>query len=170
MTGLVAGASASAIGDAGGMADLQDVSRLVALDHGLAVVSTQRADGTPLATVVNAGVLDHPRTGAPVVGFVARGDSSKLTHLRARPHATLTFRAGWDWVSLDGPVQLIGPDDPDDPEDGVDAEGIRLLLRAVFHAAGGEHEDLEEFDRVMAAERRAAVLVTPARVYGNRPT
>lgn len=30
-------------------------------------------------------------------------------------------------------------------------------------AAGGTHEDFDEYDRVMAAERRAAVLVRPTR-------
>lgn len=48
---------------------------------------------------------------------------------------------------------------------GVDAEGLRLLLRAVFTAAGGVHEDFDTYDRVMADERRTAVLVTPEKVY-----
>jgi hypothetical protein len=47
----------------------------------------------------------------------------------------------------------------------VDAEGLRLLLRAVFTAAGGAHDDWETYDRVMAQERRTAVLMTPDRVY-----
>jgi hypothetical protein len=38
----------------------------------------------------------------------------------------------------------------------------------VFVAAGGEHEDWAEYDRVMAEQRRAAVLVDPARIYSNR--
>jgi hypothetical protein len=29
------------------------------------------------------------------------------------------------------------------------------------------HEDWAEYDRVMAAERRVAVLVTPQRIYQN---
>jgi hypothetical protein len=41
-------------------------------------------------------------------------------------------------------------------------------LRAVFQAAGGTHEDWDEYDRVMAAERRAAVLIQPERVITNR--
>jgi hypothetical protein len=49
----------------------------------------------------------------------------------------------------------------------VDAEGLRLLLRAVFTAAGGEHEDWDEYDRVMAEQRRTVVLVEPTRVYSN---
>jgi len=37
----------------------------------------------------------------------------------------------------------------------------------VFASAGGTHEDWAAYDRVMAEERRAAVLITPARVYSS---
>jgi len=147
------------------MADLTDVARLVAGDHGLTVVSTLRADGSIQSSVVNAGVLDDPRSGAPVVGYVAVGGTRKLANLRERPQTTLVVRVGWEWVAVEGQVQLIGPDDP---VDGVDDERLRLLLREIFTAAGGTHEDFDEYDRVMRSERRTAVLVTPARVYGNR--
>jgi hypothetical protein len=42
------------------------------------------------------------------------------------------------------------------------------LRREVFTAAGGTHDDWDEYDRVMAAEKRAVVLVTPTRIYSNR--
>ena len=32
--------------------------------------------------------------------------------------------------------------------------------------AGGTHDDWDAFDRAMADERRAVVLVTPHRIYG----
>ncbi|WP_214403104.1 TIGR03618 family F420-dependent PPOX class oxidoreductase [Pseudonocardia lacus] len=143
--------------------DLAPVRRLVALDAGLASVSVVRADGTPHSSLVNAGVLDHPTTGRPVVGYVTYGPV-KLRNLRARPATSLLFRAGWRWVGVDGSSELIGPDDP---ADGVDAERLRLLLREVFTAAGGTHNDWDDYDRVMAAERRAVVLVEPTKVYGN---
>ena len=42
------------------------------------------------------------------------------------------------------------------------------LLRAIYASAGGgEHDDWAEYDRVMAAERRVAVLLTPTRIYVN---
>jgi PPOX class probable F420-dependent enzyme len=146
------------------MTDLGDFAALVPLDHGLCVLSTARADGTIQSSVVNAGVLPHPVTGAPVVGLVAQGASRKLANLRARRHATVVVRAGWQWVSGEGPVELVGPDDP---IDGVDAERLRVLLREVFTAAGGSHDDWQTYDDTMAAERRVAVLVTPARIYSN---
>jgi hypothetical protein len=40
-------------------------------------------------------------------------------------------------------------------------------LRSIFEAAGGTHDDWDTFDRVMAEERRTAVLITPQRTYSN---
>jgi len=40
------------------------------------------------------------------------------------------------------------------------------LLRDIFTAAGGTHDDWDEYDRVMANERRVAVLVERERTYG----
>jgi PPOX class probable F420-dependent enzyme len=146
------------------MTDLADVVRLVALDRGLAVVSTVRVDATIQSSVVNVGVLEHPVTGSPVLGFVVRGGARKLANLRVRPQATAVLRADWQWVAVEGTAEIIGPDDP---RDEVDGEGLRRLLRAVFAAAGGTHEDWDGYDRAMAAERRAAVLVDPTRIYSN---
>ncbi len=122
------------------------------------------ADGTAHTSVVNAGVLDHPVGGEPVVGFVVRGDSFKLKRLRAEPRCTVLFRVGWDWAAAAGPVQIVGPDDR---LDGFDPGRVPRFLRDVFVAAGGSHDDWEEYDRVMADERRTAVLVEPARFFGR---
>ena len=143
---------------------LDVLRRLASGDHGLAVAVVLRPDGTPHTSVVNAGVLPHPASGDPVVGLVAAGDTAKLRHLRIRPYASLVFRAGWEWAGVEGPVDLAGPDDP---LEGLDADAVRLLLQAIFRAAGGTHEDYDEYDRVMAAERRTAVLVHPARIRGS---
>ena len=147
------------------MSDLDAFARLVPLDHGLVVVSTARADGTIQSSVVNAGVLAHPVNDRPVVGLVSMGSSKRIANLRRRPRATVVIRAGWSWAGVEGPVDLVGPDDP---LAGIDSEGLRVLLRDIFTAAGGTHEDWEEYDRVMAEERRVAVLVEPERTYGTR--
>jgi hypothetical protein len=42
-----------------------------------------------------------------------------------------------------------------------------LLLREVFTAAGGTHDDWHAYDRTMRHERRTAVLVMPNRVDSN---
>jgi PPOX class probable F420-dependent enzyme len=144
--------------------DLGRFAELVPLDHGLSVVVTRRADKTPHTSVVNAGVLAHPVDGAPVVGFVAAGSTRKLANLRTDPTVSVVVRAGWRWTAVEGQASLIGPDDA---HPSVDDERLRLLLREVFTAAGGTHDDWPTYDQVMRDERRTAVLVAPTRIYGS---
>lgn len=142
---------------------LDEVMVLAQREHGLAVVATLRADQTIQASIVNAGALLHPITGESAIAFVTYG-ATKLRNIRARPHIALTFRSGWTWATVEGSAEVIGPDDP---HPLVDAERLRLLLREVFTAAGGEHDDWETYDRTMVEQRRAAVLVAPTRLYSN---
>ena len=146
-------------------ADLEKVHTLSLQENGLATVATTRGDGTVHASIVNAGVIDDPVTGAKGVGFVARGNAHKLALLRRTGHATITFRRGWHWVSLTGATHLIGPDDPDP---AFDPAGLPGLLRDVFKAATGTHDDWDEYDRVMAEERRVCVFIRADRIIGNR--
>ncbi|MFF7889883.1 TIGR03618 family F420-dependent PPOX class oxidoreductase [Streptomyces sp. NPDC020794] len=129
----------------------------------LAVVSTLRADHTIQSSVVNAGVLAHPRGDGEVLAFVTYG-RVKLANLRARPQVSVTFRDGWQWATVEGRARLVGPDDP---QPWLPQEDLPALLRNVFTAAGGHHDDWDAYDRVMAEERRTAVLVTPGRIYTN---
>jgi len=144
--------------------DISAFAELVDRDHGLCVLSTIRSDGSVQSSVINAGVMRHPRTGEPAVALVAAGGTRKLDHLRADPRATIVVRAGWQWVTVEGVAEIIGPDDQ---QAGIDEETLRLLLRNIFQAAGGTHDDWDTYDRVMAEERRAAVLIAPGRVYSN---
>ena len=146
------------------MTDLSAFSKLATLDHGLCVFTTLRRDGSVQASVVNAGVLPHPLTGARVVGLVAAGGSRKLQNLRTDPRATIVARAGWQWAAVEGTAEIVGPDDP---RPDVDAETLRLWLRDIFRSAGGTHDDWDHFDRTMAQERRAAVLLGHRRIYTN---
>ena len=84
----------------------------------------------------------------------------KLRNLRERPATSLTWRVGWRWTAVDGDAEIVGPDE-------TDPESLRLLLRDIFTACGGTHDDWDTYDRVMREEGRVAVLVTPRRVYGN---
>jgi PPOX class probable F420-dependent enzyme len=146
------------------MTTLRDAVALAAPDNGLAVISTVRADATVQASLVNVGLLPHPATGEPALGFTTYG-KVKLANLRERPQLAVTFRNGWQWATVEGRAELAGPDDPQPwlP----DADQLRLLLREVFTAAGGTHDNWDEYDRVMAKERRAVVLIAPTRVYSN---
>jgi PPOX class probable F420-dependent enzyme len=145
------------------MTTLEEAAELGRAEQGLAVVSTLRADETIQSSLVNAGALPHPLTGKPVLAFVTYG-KVKLTNLRERPQVTTTFRSGWNWATVEGRAELIGPADRH-PE--VSADRLRLLLREIFVAAGGSHDDWDEYDRVMAEQGRTAVLVEPTRVYSN---
>ena len=146
------------------MTTLEDAVALATGEKGLAIVSTVRADGTVQASLVNVGLVAHPVSGQASLGFVTYG-KVKLANLRARPQLAVTFRNGWRWATVEGRAELAGPDDPQPWL--ADADQLRLLIREVYSAAGGTHEDWDEFDRVMAAERRTVVLVAPTRLYSN---
>jgi hypothetical protein len=90
------------------------------------------------------------------------GAARKLRLLRRSGHATLVFKHGWEWVAVSGPVRLVGPDDGTDL--GLDVPGT---IRSVFRAAGGTHENWDEFDRVMAEERRCAAFVRADTITSN---
>ena len=116
-------------------------------------------------SIINAGVMDNPVTGKTSVACVVRANARKARLLRSDPRAAVAFRHRWDWVAVHGTAQLIGLDDP--------AEGVTdipELLREVFRSAGGTHEDWDEYDRVMAKERRLAIFVTLDHITSNTGT
>lgn len=146
------------------MTSLADAVALAQSDNGLAVVSTLRADHTIQASLINAGVLPHPASTEPVLGYVTYG-RVKLANLRARPQTAVTFRRGWQWATVEGRAELAGPDDA---QPWLESEQmLAQLLRDIFTAAGGTHDDWDAYDATMREQRRTAVLVTPMRVYSN---
>ena len=145
------------------MTQLEVARALGAQEAGLAVAITTRRDGTPRASVVNAGVVPAEIVAGPAVGFVSKGDARKLGDLRARPAATVVFRSGWDWIALEGEAHLIGPDDN---AAGLDHAEILGVVRAVYAAAvGGTPEDWSGLDDAFVRERHTAVLIRVARIY-----
>ena len=142
------------------MADFDDLRRFAADDTGLCVVATTRPDGSVHASVVNAGPIAHPTTGADTVALVVRGSSAKLGHVRRTGRLSITFRRGWQWVGCEGPAEII------DTDALAGDRGLAHFLRDVFTAAGGTHDDWDTYDRVMADEGRVAIVVTPERVLG----
>jgi len=141
---------------------LADVERLAASDHHLAVLAVEQPDGDVHASVVSAGVIADPVDGSAGVAAVVGGSTRKLGLLRRSGRATLVFKHGWEWVAVSGPVRLVGPRDSTDL--GLD---VPETIRSVFRAAGGTHEDWNEFDRVMAEDRRCAVFVRAATITSN---
>ena len=103
-------------------------------------------------------------TADPALGFVTYG-KVKLANLRARPRIALDVPTRLAMGDGRGPAEIAGPDDPHPWL--ADPDALRLLLRDVFAAAGGVHDDWAAYDRVMADQRRAVVLIAPSRVYSN---
>jgi hypothetical protein len=126
-------------------------------------MATARKDGTIQASMIRAGLFEHPLTGRLTVAALLRGWTVKLRHLRARPWATVMFKAGNQWVTVEGRTSLIGPADP---AEGYDFAGFPELRRAVYKAAGGTPTD--EWEQLMDRERRALVFVELDRVYSNQ--
>ncbi len=146
------------------MPDLSTVQSFLATETGLATVSTTQSDGRVLSSVVNCGVVNHPVTGDPCVALVSRGSAARLGHIRRGSEVTVAVRRDWQWVGVTGRADLIGPEDP---SDALDADGVRMLLREIYQAAGGEHDDYDEYDRAMVEDGRTAVFVQPNRIIGN---
>jgi len=144
------------------MADLDDVRRIASADGHLAVLAVARGDGSVQASVVSAGVIADPVDDAPGVGLVAGGGTAKLALLRANPRATIVFKHGYEWVAVSGRARLFGPDD------GAGDVDVPMTLRAIYVAAGGEHDDWDSFDRTMADERRCGVFLRADAVTSNR--
>jgi hypothetical protein len=103
----------------------------------------------------------------------ARARSSKWVALMVDTSASpswfagrcLPARSGWDWVTIEGDVDLVGPDDR---LDGVRAESVAAVFHEIYSAAiGGTPDDWAERDDAIARERHAAVIVRPTRVYSN---
>ena len=145
------------------MTDLNSIRSLVEGDSGLAMVSVARSDGSVHTSLVNAGVSAHPVSGEDVVSFVTRGSAHKLKLMESAGLCTVAWRNGWKWGSVDGSVEICGPDHA---LEGVATADLPELLRQVFRDAGGDHDDWDEYDRVMAEERRTAVFVKPNRFLG----
>jgi len=129
-------------------------------ETGLCVVASVRPDGSVHSSVVNAGPMSHPVTGGDVIALVARGDAQKVDHIRRSGRASVTFRRGWQWAGVEGSAEIVTDDA------GAGDRGFRQLLRDVFAAAGGTHDDWDEYDRVMAGEGRVPIFITPERILG----
>lgn len=149
------------------MPELSDVRAFLGEETGLATVSTTQADGRVLSSIVNCGVIDHPVTGETCVALVAIGSAARVGHVRRGSQVTIAVRRGWNWVSVTGPADLIGPDDI---PDSMASDAVRVLLRDIYTAAGGSHDDWDEYDRVMAEGKRIAIFVSPERILGNTPS
>lgn len=145
------------------------LTALVDTVGGLAVFASAADDRVPVS-LINAGLVEHPADGRPVVAHVAYRHSRRVSRLAASPNCSLTWHDGRKWLAVEGRSELIfSPWEGGAAEDatGPDADRYARLLRTVYRAAGGgEHPDWAEFDAAMRQEQRVVVLVDVARLYG----
>ena len=121
-----------------------------------AVVTTFRRSGAAQLSIVTVG----PYAGG--AAFTTTEGRAKLANLRRDPRCSiLVSAANWSsYLVLEGRAEVRAADNTDPDE-------LRDSLRAVYVAASGsEHPNWDEYDQAMRADRRAAVIVVPDRVYG----
>lgn len=137
------------------MPTLADVAALLQ-QQPYAVLSTLRPSGTIQSTLVNVGLY------ADGVALTTVGRSQKERHLRRNAACTVTIHHGPTWITVEGKARLY-------TWDNTAPETMQRLLRDIYVAAGGTHDDWDTYDRVVRAERRAAVVIVPERIYVKGP-
>ena len=136
---------------------LPDKVREFAVHHHQGVLTTFRRNGSAQMSIVTCGAYGDG------VAFTTTEERAKLHNLRRNPNCSLLISAD-DWrpfVVLEGQARVLSP--------GVtDAAELRDVLREVYRAAAGqEHSDWAEYDAAMVADRRSAIIVVPAHIYGT---
>lgn len=138
------------------MATLDDLDGLLAQNN-VVVFTTFRRDGMPQQSLVTVGKMDGG------LAFTTRSRNAKAYNLARDPRCAIMLVKpdSRGFAVLDGRAEVLGPDNSD-------ADGLRLRLREVYRvAAGKEHPDWDEYDRVMLEEGRVAVLLKPDRIFAR---
>ena len=138
------------------MATLDDLDGLLAHNN-VVVFTTFRRDGMPQQSLVTVGKMEGG------LAFTTRSRNAKAYNLARDPRCAVMLvkpdmRA---FAVLDGSAEVQGPHN-------TDADALRLRLREVYRvAAGKEHPDWDEYDRVMLEQGRVAVLLRPDRIFAR---
>ena len=133
---------------------LEELDGLLAENH-IAVATTYRKDGRPQQSLVTVGKFDSG------LAFTTTRGRVKSKNLARDPRfALLLARPNWrGYAVLDGDAEVRSAAN-------TPAEQLRDDLRAVYRAAAGEdHPDWDEYDRVMREEDRVVVLLRPGRLF-----
>jgi PPOX class probable F420-dependent enzyme len=122
-----------------------------------AVFSTFRRNGAAQLSIVTAGLYD----GA--VAFTTTANRVKHRNLTRDPRCSLLVSHD-DWrpfLVLEGNAEVLS-------QDNTDAEALCVAFRDVFRAAAGkDHPNWDEYDRVMVEDHRVIVVLRPEHVYGT---
>ena len=123
----------------------------------MAVFSTFRRNGAAQLSIVTSGLYGDG------VAFTTTANRAKHRNLTRDPRCTLLV-SHHEWrpfLVLEGNATVLS-------QDNTPAEELRVAFREVFRsAAGKEHPDWDEYDRVMVEDRRVIVIVQPEHVYGT---
>lgn len=131
-----------------------DEARAFVREHGHAVLSTVRRDGTPQMSPVGAA-LDV--AGRVVVS--SRETAYKTRNVRRDPRAWLcVLPDGFygAWIQVEGTVEVLSL--PDAMESLVD----------YYRALSGEHEDWDDYRRAMTSEQRCLLRIELVRAGPDR--
>ena len=136
---------------------LEDYIQSFAKDNHHGVLTTFRKSKAAQMSIVTCGPVTNG------VGFSSTLDKAKISNLLRDNSCTLLISSP-DWrnyIVLEGHATIFSP--------GLsDPEELRLALREIYRSASEkEHPDWEEFDRVMIADKRVAIIVEPEHHYGS---
>lgn len=137
--------------------DLEDAVSY-ATENRRSVLITLRRDGRPQSSnvmhVVNDGTFEVSVTD----------DRAKTRNVRRDPRVSLHVSAPdfWSYVVVDG----TGTTTP--VARSTDDETVEALV-AYYRSAAGEHQDWDEYRRVMVQEKRLLLRITPQHAYGMLP-
>ena len=148
-----------------------DRTSIVLTDDGIAGVGaatgTQRWTAAPPA---NCSFQQLAASGASLVALAACNASFVIVSIdpstgkAAWQHHVTEPSSSYQFQILAASPVVIS----DDLGAAQQVAGVPVGARAVdFVAAGGDHDDWDEYDRVMREQGRTAVLVRPTRVYSN---
>ena len=120
------------------MIALDDLGNLLAQSN-VVVFTTYRRDGMPQQSLVTVGELEG------TLAFTTRSRNAKAFNLARDPRCA--------------EVSSLGD---------TSAEQLRIRLREIYRAAAGsDHPNWDEYDKVMREQGRVAVQLRPTRIVGH---
>ena len=123
--------------------------------HRNGVLVTQKRDGRPQLSNITYAIVDG------VVKISITAGRAKYVNLLRNPQASLhvTRDDFWAYAVVDGNVEMSEiATKPDDP-------GVEELVE-YYRTLAGEHPDWDDYRKVMVADQRVIVRLTPTHAYG----
>lgn len=127
-------------------------------DNPQGVLTTYRRNGEAQMSIVTV----RPHRGA--IGVSITEDRAKFKNLHRNPRCSILVSAA-DWWSgfivFDGDAELIW-------SGNTDPETLRMARREVFSATTRRRSaDWDDYDRLVDADRRLALIIHPTHMYGT---